>query len=379
MRGLSMINHSQETQRLKPLHWKDLDTLPRRKALIKGLLDKGGMSVIYGESNCGKTFFALDIVVTIALGNNWQGFRTRQGAVAYLALEGGLGISERLSAIKKHKGISDSLPPLYLIPTGVDFGSEENDTEELISELVQIASLEMVVIDTLSRAMAGGNENASEDMTAFIRNCDLIRQKTGAHVCLIHHAGKDQSRGARGHSSLRAAVDTEIEIVKTSENQIISAEVKKQRDGKIPEPFYFQLEPVFLEKDEDGDDLFSCVLVETDQRPTKRKKAQKKDALRVYKDIFTNCLLDKGQKRLLNSAMPQVSCVTRAEYIEALHNRDVSAAKETKDKEKTYRRNLEKLILEGYLVSMVKSGQTYLWSDDLQPTSSTGDRTDTTL
>lgn len=368
-----------EPSRLKPIHWKALESLPKRKPLIKGLLDKGGMSVIYGESNCGKTFFALDVVVTIALGENWQGFKTKKGAVVYIAAEGGLGVSERLNAIKQHRSIFDPLPPLYIIPMGVDLGSENNDTDELISELLQIQDLEIVVVDTLSRAMAGGNENASEDMTAFIRNCDTIRQKTKAHICLIHHAGKDQSRGARGHSSLRAAVDTEIEVVKSSENQVITIEVKKQRDGKIPEPFYFQLKSILLGKDEDNEDLSSCVLISTDQRPTKKKKSQKKDALKVYKDIFTNCLLDKGQKRLLNSAMPQVNCITQAEYFESLHSRDVSAAKEVKDKEKSYRRNLEKLILAGTLVSMVKSNQTYLWSDDLQPTSSMGDRTDTTL
>jgi RecA-family ATPase len=70
----------------------------------------------------------------------------------------------------------------------------------------------LVVIDTLARAMAGGNENASEDMGAFVRNVDRVRSATSAHTMIVHHSGKNKAAGARGHSSLRAATDTEIEI-----------------------------------------------------------------------------------------------------------------------------------------------------------------------
>jgi RecA-family ATPase len=53
----------------------------------------------------------------------------------------------------------------------------------------------LVIVDTLSRAMAGGNENSPEDMTAIVGNCDRIRAATGAHVCIVHHSGKDEARG----------------------------------------------------------------------------------------------------------------------------------------------------------------------------------------
>jgi RecA-family ATPase len=70
----------------------------------------------------------------------------------------------------------------------------------------------MIVLDTLSRVIAGGNENAPDDMGQLIGNCDRIRAEARAHVMLVHHTGKDEARGARGHSSLRAATDTEIEV-----------------------------------------------------------------------------------------------------------------------------------------------------------------------
>jgi len=86
----------------------------------------------------------------------------------------------------------------------------------------------LIIIDTVARAVAGGDENSSTDMGRLIAACDQIRTETGAHVALIHHAGKDAAKGARGHSSLRAAVDTEIEI--TAEAPIHTLQITKQRD-----------------------------------------------------------------------------------------------------------------------------------------------------
>ena len=73
----------------------------------------------------------------------------------------------------------------------------------------------LVVIDTLARALAGGNENAPEDMGALIGNAKRIQEATGAAVLFVHHSGKDTSRGSRGHSSLKGAADLEIEVTRT--------------------------------------------------------------------------------------------------------------------------------------------------------------------
>ena len=70
----------------------------------------------------------------------------------------------------------------------------------------------LIVVDTLSRAMAGANENTSEDMSQFIKNCDILRNISNAHLMIVHHTGKDAAKGARGSSALKAALDTEIEL-----------------------------------------------------------------------------------------------------------------------------------------------------------------------
>ena len=115
-------------------------------------------------------------------------------------------------------GIDPENVHLYVLPAGVDLCRSAADTKAIIialAEIAEAAAVELVVVDTLSRALAGGNENSPDDMGAFVRNCDKIRQATGAHLMAIHHTGKDEARGARGHSLIKAAADTELEVNKS--------------------------------------------------------------------------------------------------------------------------------------------------------------------
>jgi hypothetical protein len=118
----------------------------------------------------------------------------------------------------------------------------------------------LAVIDTLARAMAGGNENASEVMGALVMNSDRVRHETGACVLYIHHCGKDAARGSRGHSSLKAACDTEIEVTRGA-GGVSVARVTRQRDLESEGSFAFRLEPVELGHNQRGKAVTSCVVM----------------------------------------------------------------------------------------------------------------------
>jgi hypothetical protein len=231
--------------RLEPIWFEDIAPPTKSAALVKGVLDECGMSVLYGESGAGKTFFTLDLALHIALGWEWRGYKVRQGCVIYIAAEGQNGIRKRIEAFRQQHDLKNAAPPFALIPTSVDLLNPDADTTPLIMKVKAAAErfpVKLVVVDTLARAMAGGNENASDDMGAFIRNIDRIRQETGAHVLIVHHCGKDTAKGARGHSSLRAATDTEIELTSDGDTGIKTACIKKQKDGEEGIQFAFRLE-----------------------------------------------------------------------------------------------------------------------------------------
>jgi hypothetical protein len=181
----------------------------------------------------------------------------------YIAAEGGYGIRNRLAAYRKEAPWTKGAP-FVVLPQTVDLLNPAADTLPLIemiraAEETAGAKVAVVVLDTLARVMTGGNENASEDMTSFVANVDRIRQETGAAVLIIHHAGKDATKGARGHSSLRAAADTEI-LVEGLEGTRI-ATVQKQRDLPSGQRYGFDLVVVEVGVDpEDGTAITSCVL-----------------------------------------------------------------------------------------------------------------------
>ena len=126
-------------------------------------------------------------------------------------------------------------------------------------------NVSLIIVDTVARVMGGANENASEDMARLVAAGDRIRHETGAHVLFIHHSGKDTSKGARGHSSLRAAVDTEVEVTADDVARTHTAKITKQRD--LPskgERIAARLVSVALGVDQWGGSITACAVEPAD-------------------------------------------------------------------------------------------------------------------
>ena len=250
-----------------PIFWeRDAKPVLSASYMVKGWLGRSQMSVVYGPSNVGKSFFCLDVAFCIAADIEWQGAKVRGGPVLYLATEGGNAFHNRVVALRdeyKKTGVA-----LAVRPSPIDLLRPEADLAKLIELCGSIeakvgAPLSMIVVDTLSRAMAGGDENGPTDMTAFIANLDALRNATGAHIMIVHHSGKDTAKGARGHSSLRAATDTEVEL--EVDGKIRTATATKQRDLEPQEPIVFQLKVHELGRDEDGDAVTTCTITEANE------------------------------------------------------------------------------------------------------------------
>ena len=241
---------------------------------VEGLLTEGGMSVTYGESNCGKTFFMTDLALHVAAGMEWNGRAVEEGGVIYCALEGSHGISNRVTAWRKHHQMEGVITPFAIIPISINLLDPAADTERLIQAITKAQQemekpVRLVVLDTLSRALAGGNENAPDDMGALVANIDRVRQATGAHVNGVHHSGKDTAKGARGHSLLRAATDTEIEITRANKDSPSVATVKKQRDLEIEGEWIFKLTTIELGRNRRNKPVTSCIITPADPEEAK--------------------------------------------------------------------------------------------------------------
>ena len=234
--------------------------------LVEGVLTAGDGSVLYGDSNSGKTFFVIDMAAAVARGAQWMGRNTEPGLVVYLAAESPASVRGRLQAYQRHHGVR--VPNFAIVQSPIDLFDGDADTEAVIAVVRQLErqrgqKVRLIVGDTLARLSAGANENAGQDMGLVVRRFDRIRSACNAHFLLIHHSGKAAANGARGWSGIRAAVDTEIEVTDSPTGRC--AEITKQRDLSTKgERIGFRLDTVTLGTTKWGAAATSCVVVPAD-------------------------------------------------------------------------------------------------------------------
>jgi KaiC/GvpD/RAD55 family RecA-like ATPase len=258
--------------------------------LVRRLLPRAELAVIFGESGSGKSFLALDICAAVTRGIEWRSNRVSRGGVVYVCAEGARGFKARLRAYAhEHKVELAQLPAVIADAPNL---LEPKDAAALAHAIVawvkKQGKVDVVVIDTLSATTPGGNENSGEDMGLVLSHCKSIHRQTGALVVLIHHSGKDATRGARGWSGLRAAADAEIEVTRNGDYRLAS--ITKLKDGTDGESFAFKLKVVPMGFDAEGEEESSCVVEHIDaapaatpgkQRPTGRHQLTMFDILKV--------------------------------------------------------------------------------------------------
>lgn len=224
--------------------WDDIEDEPV-EWLIENVLPKKAFAALYGPPGSYKSFVALDIAEAVATGRPWMGREVQAaGAVLYICGEGFGGIGARIKACKLHNK-TQAGAEIYVIRAAINLRSSAEDFDLLVASIKDLmektgVQFELVQIDTLARAFGGGNENNSEDMGAFIHNAGRIQRMLGCAMMVLHHSGKDATKGLRGHSSLLGAVDTQLELMKVDAQPNPASPIagsgvltiSKQKDGQ---------------------------------------------------------------------------------------------------------------------------------------------------
>jgi hypothetical protein len=227
--------------------------------IVKGVLPRAELIVLYGASMSGKSFIALDLAGAVARGMPWRGRRVKQGRVVYVAAEGAGGFRTRLNAYALANNLDLDSLDLGVVKAAPNL-MVKDDALELSKEILMGGPVSLVIFDTFAQVMPGANENAGEDVGKALQHCKGVHKATGATVVLVHHSGKDSAKGARGWSGLQAAADAELEVSSTPSGRLLRS--TKQKDGEAGLEWGFTLGVVPVGVDEDGDVLTSCVVQE---------------------------------------------------------------------------------------------------------------------
>ena len=258
---------------------------PTHSYLIKRILPARGLGQVFGSSNVGKSFLLIDLAMHIALGRPWCGFKTQRACVLYIAAEGLSGLAGRMKAWTQRYGFVPDR--LYVRPYSVQL----TVPGAALALADRIQSLpeppRLVILDTLAANFGPGDENSAQDMA---RAMEGLRVLSGDWLGLCaHHSGHGDKTRSRGHSSLYAALDLEMQVSRDDPLGPIKVAHTKCRDMERMDPLFFNLELEALPwADEDGEPINSAIMVPAEgyEEPEKGtalsgKQAQALDLLKT--------------------------------------------------------------------------------------------------
>jgi len=296
-------------QRFKLVPFDEIKLGTQRRYLVKGLIPRVGLTVIWGPPKCGKSFSTFDISMYIALGWEYRGRRTHQGAVVYCALEGQEGFKARKEAFcQRHLPDGHGPVPFYLLPATLDLVADHEDIITAIKLQLVSAKPVLVVLDTLNRSLRG-SESSDEDMGAYIRAADAIRVEFDCAIVIVHHCGTDGTR-PRGHTSLGGAVEAQISVKRDAANNVV-ATIEWLKDGREGDTVISRLETIEVGVDEDGELITSCVVVPVEDAPGKAAAIRWPRALVFYHRALLAALDNFGEGSLPFADGPTVRAVNR--------------------------------------------------------------------
>ncbi len=233
---------------------QQLNAMPPLRWCIKGILPAHGIAQLYGPSTAGKSFLCFDMATAIAEGRPWFGYRTTRYPVVIVATEGQYGLKLRAQAWQQHhqRPLPDTL---YFVIDEVRI----NHPSRVARLAEQLPAHAIVIIDTQSAAAPGTDENNSADMGRIIEGAKQLAKHTGGLTVLVHHTGKDPSKGARGHSSQQPAMDACLEVC-GGEGRPRAWVLRKSKDATDGQRHAFALQVITLGQDSDGESITSCVI-----------------------------------------------------------------------------------------------------------------------
>ncbi|EGP07532.1 hypothetical protein CSIRO_2771 [Bradyrhizobiaceae bacterium SG-6C] len=278
---------AESDKRIRLIPFDEIKLSTGRRDLIKGVIPKVGLTIVWGPPKCGKSFVVFDAMMHVALGWEYRGRRVHPGPVVYCAFEGQTGIEARVEAFRRKHPVPAN-PPFFLEPVTLDLVRDHQALINVLRTRLSDAPPVAVVLDTLNRSLAG-SESSDEDMSRYVQAADAIRDAFTCAVIVVHHCGIDGSR-PRGHTALTGAADAQLAVKRDASDAIIT-EVELAKDGPQGALFTSRLAVVDVGLDEDGETITSCV-VEPDQSAPGATRAkvtgQAELCLRVLRDTIAD-------------------------------------------------------------------------------------------
>ena len=253
---------------------EDLKVLDQRFVMYPILSEKE-VTLISADPKAGKTLISQTIAMHIATGMDLDALKVSdQRPVIYFALESQVAIRKRMEAwLRWHdpdgaKGLKQKMQ-MYVYEGGLNL-LDEAARQDLANKLKATElwyqeqgteDMGAIVLDTLTKAMPGGDQNSVEDTSAVFDIIEKIRAVgLCAPVIIIHHNTKGSS-SPRGSGNIQAEPDTLLTVKKDEDTGQLHMRVLMARSIDDTQSFVFDIETEHLGETAQGYAVSAPVLV----------------------------------------------------------------------------------------------------------------------
>lgn len=204
-------------ERLPLVDWFKLwnaDT--REEWIVEPILPARRQIAIYSAPKVGKSLLLLEVAVAVCQGTEVLGAKvSRPYRVLYVDFENDPegDIRQRLINMGAEPMGLDNL--CYLSYPSMSSLDSAQGAADLVAA-VQVYRCEVVVIDTISRAI-GGEENENDTWLKFYRHTGLEMKRLGVAMIRLDHSGKNEAAGMRGGSAKYGDVDAVWKMTRLTE------------------------------------------------------------------------------------------------------------------------------------------------------------------
>jgi hypothetical protein len=327
--------------------YRDFQIEARKEWTVKDFLGAGEFSIFFGEPGAGKSVLIGDLALHVAAGRDWQGRPVKRGLAVYVALERPALVERRALAFRIRTEFLDI--PFVIVRGPIDFTAKGTGAtlKKLILEAQALTGekLSLVVVDTVSIALCGADENSSQAMGAFVATVHALQAAfPQAHILAAHHQPHDANR-LRGHGALLGAVDTTVEVSGKQE-ELRNAAVRKNNDGPEGSTVHFRLESVTLNVDEDGNATTAPFVVGVEATGATRNLPKPKlpPAARIALDALRETVIDQGKEPPFSNRIPSgIKAVTIDQWRTAAYQRGIAASEKPRARQTAFQRALQQL------------------------------------
>lgn len=169
---------------------------PKLEWLIENIWVDKSRGLIAGNPGVGKTWLALDMLISVASGLPCLGkYPVKQGSVLLMEEEASeLNLARRLHSMARARGINASNFNNVHLATR-QFAKVPRDTAEIGLYILE-NDIKLVVFDSLRR-FHGAEENSSSEMQEVLDSFGRLNSLTGASIVLIHHLSKSSDTNSK--------------------------------------------------------------------------------------------------------------------------------------------------------------------------------------